>query len=374
MANCGMPKKAESKIIKKPAKSTAISSNVKTLDDIYKRIAEYLRESRSNVVRSINTAMVITYWQIGREIHQEELKGKERADYGKELLHGLAARLTISFGKGFTATNLRYMKRFYLAFPEEKIQHAVRAELSQVPEFNVSLSWTHYRLLAKITSKTARSFYEYEAAANNWSSRELERQINSLLFERLAKSKDKAGLMRLAKRGQEVQQPEDAIKDPFVLEFLSLPESHRLVESKLEEALTTRLQEFLLELGKGFAFVARQKRITLDGDHFYIDLVFYHAILKCYVLIDLKTKKLTHGDLGQMLHYVNYFDNECVTPEDNPTIGLILCTEKNDTMVKYTLGEKKQQIFASKYQFHLPTEEQLAAELKRELKEIKDNL
>ena len=356
---------------KKSASKPATNLSQTRVDAIYQRIAEQMQSSRNNVIRSINTAMVYTYWQIGKEIAEEELQGKKRAGYGEELIEKLSERLTADFGKGFTSTNLKYMKLFYLAFPPEQIGHAVRDKLSQAPEFNVNLTWTHYRLLSKIASKPVRLFYERETLANNWSSRELERQISSLLFERLAKSRDKAGLLRLAKRGQEIQRPQDAIKDPLVLEFLDLPESHRLVESKLEEALTTRLQEFLLELGKGFAFVARQKRLTLDGDHFYVDLVFYHTILKCFVLIDLKTKKLSHGDLGQMLHYVNYFDKECISPEDNPTIGLILCTEKNDTMVKYTLGEKKKQIFASKYQFHLPSEKELEAELKRELKEIK---
>lgn len=223
----------------------------------------------------------------------------------------------------------------------------------------------------RIHSLEARSFYEIEAKKNCWSGRELERQINSLLFERLAKSKDKIGLMRLACRGQEIETPADAIKEPLVLEFIGMPESHRLVESQLEEALTNNLQEFLLELGKGFAFVARQKRLTLDGDHFYADLVFYHVILKCYVIIDIKTRKLTHADLGQMQLYVNYFDEEVITSTDNPTIGLILCTKKSDAMVKYTLGEKAKQIFASKYQFHLPTEKELEAELKREIKAIK---
>lgn len=360
-----MPKKSA------PKPTAALSQT--RVDAIYQRIAEQMQLSRNNVLRSINTEMVYTYWQIGREIAEEELQGKKRAGYGKELIEKLSERLTAEFGKGFTSTNLKYMKIFYLAFPSE-IRHALRDELSQPPEFNVNLTWTHYRLLSKIASKSVRLFYEQETLANNWSSRELERQINSLLFERLAKSRDKAGLLRLAKRGQEIQRPQDAIKDPVVLEFLDLPESHRLVESKLEEALTTRLQDFLLELGKGFAFVSRQKRLTLDGDHFYVDLVFYHTILKCFVLIDLKTKKLSHGDLGQMLHYVNYFDKECTSPEDNPTIGLILCTEKNDTMVKYTLGEKKKQIFASKYQFHLPSEKELEDELKRELREIKAEL
>ena len=220
-------------------------------------------------------------------------------------------------------------------------------------------------------SPDPRAFYEIEAIKNNWSARELERQINSLLFERLARSKDKAGLLKLATKGQEIALPIDVFKDPVVIEFLGLPESHRLVESDLEQALINNLQAFLLELGKGFAFVSRQERITLEGDHFYIDLVFYHTVLKCYVLIDLKVGKLTHGDLGQVQLYVNYFDQERRTEGDNPTLGLILCTDKNDAVVKYLLGpDQSKKIFTSRYKLHLPTEAELASELKRELRTL----
>jgi predicted nuclease of restriction endonuclease-like (RecB) superfamily len=231
------------------------------------------------------------------------------------------------------------------------------------------LSWTHYRTLLRVSRSEARDFYEIEAIRNAWSARELERQINSLLFDRLAKSRDKTGLMRLASHGQELVRPIDALKDPLVLEFLDLPESPRLVESKLEQALIGNLQTFLMELGKGFAFVSRQERITLDGDHFYIDLVFYHTVLKCFVLIDLKVGKLTHADLGQIQFYVNYYDRERRTKGDNPTIGLILCPDKNDAVVKYTLGEQQERnIFTSRYQLYLPTVEELEDELRRELR------
>ena len=220
----------------------------------------------------------------------------------------------------------------------------------------------------------ARAFYEIEALKNNWSARELERQINSLLFERLALSKDKRGLMRLATKGQEIQQPIDVFKDPMVIEFLGLPELPRLVESELEQALIGNLQSFLLELGKGFAFVSRQERLTLDGDHFYIDLVFYHTILKCYVLIDLKVGKLSHTDLGQLQLYVNYYDQERRTEGDNLTLGLILCTDKNDAVVRYTLGpEQGHKIFASRYKLHLPTEAELKAEIRREMKKLRSS-
>ncbi len=231
------------------------------------------------------------------------------------------------------------------------------------------LSWTHYRTLLRVGRSEARDFYEIESIRNAWSAREMERQINTLLFDRLAKSRDKKGLMRLAVHGQEIMQPVDVLKDPVVMEFLDLPESPRLVESKLEQALIDNLQTFLLELGKGFAFVSRQERITLGGDHFYIDLVFYHTILKCYVLIDLKVGKLTHADLGQIQFYVNYYDRERRTEGDNPTLGLILCPDKNDAVVRYTLGEQlKRNIFTSRYQLYLPTEEELKQELRRELR------
>ena len=221
--------------------------------------------------------------------------------------------------------------------------------------------------MLRISKPEARSFYEIESIQQNWKARELERQINSLLYERLAKSRDKKGVMALATKGHDIQQPIDVFKDPVVIEFLGLPESHRLVETKLEKALISNLRQFLLEMGKGFAFVARQERLTLEGDHFYVDLVFYHTVLKCYILIDLKVRKLTHQDLGQLQLYVNYYDRERRTPGDNPTLGLILCTDKNQTAVKYTLGTDQRNIFASRYQFHLPSEEDLTAEIRREL-------
>jgi predicted nuclease of restriction endonuclease-like (RecB) superfamily len=232
------------------------------------------------------------------------------------------------------------------------------------------MSWTHYRTLLKVERRAVRDFYEIESTRNGWSARQLERQINSFLFERLAKSRDKTGVLALANKGQALTRPQDAIKDPYVLEFLDLPESHRLVESRIEEALINQLQAFLLELGSGFAFVGRQRRLTLEGDHFYPDLVFYHVKLKCYVVIDLKVGKLTHGDLGQMLQYVNYYDREVATKDDNPTIGLVLCSEKNEAVVRYVLAEKNSQVFASRYQFALPSEADLRAEMRRELEQL----
>jgi predicted nuclease of restriction endonuclease-like (RecB) superfamily len=361
----------DKKITKKA--NVLIATKNSRIDLLYERIAPVIREARSSVMRTIDTLMVVAYWEIGRQIVEEEQHGLTRADYGKEVLAQLSKRLSEEFGRGFGVTTLEDIRKFYIVYQsttKNQKPHALRGEFHR-PNFNQNLSWTHYRLLMRITRLEARIFYELEASKNHWSSRELDRQINSLLFDRLAKSKDKKGLLQLARKGQEIVNPSDAMKEPIVLEFLGIPESHRLVESKLEEALINNLQNFLLELGKGFAFVARQKRLTLDGDHFYADLVFYHVVLKCYVIIDIKTRKLTHADLGQMLLYVNYFDQEIKIENDNPTIGLVLCTKKSDSMVKYTLGQKSKQIFASKYQFHLPTEQELEEEIKRELKEFK---
>jgi len=370
---------------------------------LYDRVRQILESARSSASRSVNTVQVVANWLIGREIVEEEQKGRRRAEYGRQLLLDLSGRLSADYGRGYSVDNLELFRRFFLEYKvllgseksdalrristEAGISEAVRRKsmdritvrmpqrnetLSrawQPGQLHSSLSWTHYRALLRVDQPYARPFYEIEAVKNNWAARELERQINSLLFERLAKSKDKAGLMRLARKGQEIQRPEDVFKDPVVIEFLGFPESPRLVESTLETALINNLQTFLLELGKGFAFVARQYRLTLEGDHFYVDLVFYHTILKCYVLIDLKVGKLCHQDLGQIQLYVNYFDRERRTAGDKPTLGLILCTDKNDAVVQYTLGEEqKRQIFSSRYKLHLPTEAELEAEIRRELR------
>lgn len=348
---------------------TAVSgAETKRIENLYLKIYSNVTQAKNNVIYTVNTEMVKAYWKIGRDIVEEEEHGKARANYGKLLIETISKKLTNDFGKGFSATNLRLFRKFYLRYP---IQHTLCGEL-QTPDFNKNLSWSHYRTLCQNKISHSVNFYEQETIKNRWSVRELQRQMESCLFERLLKSKDKEAIIDLCKEGQQVTTAEDVIKDPVVLEFLGLPESHKLVESKLEDALISKLQDFILELGKGFAFVGRQQRISLEGDHFYIDLVFYHTILKCYVLIDIKTAKLNHGDLGQMLTYVNYYDFECLHDGDNPTVGLILCTEKNSTMVKYTLGDRVSKIFASKYKLHLPTVEELEAELKREL-EILDN-
>lgn len=360
---------------------------------LFSRVREILDAARAGMARTVNTTQVAANWLIGREIVEEEQRGQRRAGYGAKLLADLSTRLNAAFGRGHSVDNLEAFRQFYLDYPQLISETPSRKSvaLPVLPlqpksetssrksggedwhpgTLHPSLSWSHYRQLLRVTRPDARAFYEIEAIRNAWSVRELQRQTASLLYDRLAKSKDKKGLMRLATHGQEVAQPLDVLKDPVVIEFLGLPESPRLVESRLEQALIDNLQTFLLELGKGFAFVSRQERITIDGDHFYIDLVFYHAVLKCYVLIDLKVGKLTHGDLGQIQFYVNYYDRERRTEGDNPTLGVILCPDKNDAVVKYTLGEQQERnIFTSRYQLHLPTEQELERELRREFRQL----
>ncbi|HZG65885.1 MAG TPA: PDDEXK nuclease domain-containing protein, partial [Herpetosiphonaceae bacterium] len=317
------------------------------------RIRDILARSRSQALQSVNAAMVQAYWHIGREIVEEEQRGSGRAGYGARLIETLARTLTADFGRGFTHTNLWYMRQFYLTYPN---LHALRGELS----------WTHYRLLLKVDRPEARAFYEVEAVQSHWSTRELERQINSLLFERLALSRDKEGVLRLAEQGAQPYSPADLVRDPFVLEFTGLPERGLYPESELEEALMNRLQEFLLELGSDFFFVARQKRLTIDGEHYKLDLLFYHRSLRCFVLIDLKIGKLTYADIGQMLLYVGYYEAEETRDGEGPPVGIILCTDKSEAVVRYTLSGSAQQVFAARYQMHLPTEEELQRELVRE--------
>ena len=332
-------------------------SKTGSLDTVYSGIKKILEEARSSAYRAVNFAMVQAYWNIGRVIVEEEQMGKAKANYGQNLIKELSKRLKVDFGKGFDPSNLWHMRSFFLAFP---ILDAVRRELT----------WTHYRLLLKVESHDIRQFYLDECIAENWSTRQLERQINSFYYERLLSSKSKKNVRAEIKKLEPPIEPHDVIKDPYVLEFLGLKENKEYLETSLEQGLMDKLHDFLLELGKGFSFAARQKRITIDGDHFYIDLVFYNYILKCFVLIDLKVGKLTHKDIGQMDFYVRYFEQEVKQPEDNPTIGLILCAEKNETMAKYTLLENSKTLFASKYKLYLPTEEELKKELERERKLI----
>ncbi len=357
--------------------------------ELLTRIRLIWESARTQAARSVNTAHVRANWLIGQQIVEAEQGGARRAGYGKALLKTLSEQLSGEYGDGFSVSALQYMRGFFLGYPEllakqhalrvefdtSRNQHAVRGDFDgdgawRPGLLHSGLSWTHYRTLLKVERREVRDFYEIEASRSGWSARQLERQINSFLFERLAKSRDKKGVIALANEGQELLRPQDVIKDPYVLEFLDLPESHRLVESRIEEALINQLQAFLLELGSGFAFIGRQRRLTLEGDHFYPDLVFYHVKLKCYVVIDLKVGKLTHGDLGQMLLYVNYYDREIATKDDNPTIGLVLCSEKNDAVVRYVLADKNEQVFASRYQFALPSEADLRAEIRRELEQF----
>lgn len=292
------------------------------------------------------------YWQIGKSIVEEQ-NGEERAEYGIGLLKELSKQMTKAFGKGFTVSNLKNMRQFYLTFPNG---YALRSELS----------WTHYRLLMRVENENARQFYMEEAIKSQWSTRQLERQITTFFYERLLSSKNKEKVVREIQTTEPRETAEDIIRDPYVLEFLGLSSNDDFFESDLEQALITHLQKFLLELGRGFSFVARQKRITFDGRHFRIDLVFYNYILKSFVLIDLKIGDLTHQDLGQMQMYVHYYERKLMNEGDNPPIGIVLCADKSDAVVRYTLPEDETQVFASKYKLYLPTEEELLKELKKE--------
>jgi len=350
---------------------------------VYDNIKIIIEQARNKVYSTINTTMVQAYWEIGRTIVEEKQKGKKRADYGKYLIKDLSEKLIEEYGRGFNKRSLYEMRQFYLTFPklhpvgaESKKLRALRAQSQKIQKLrpvgaqsqNIydKLSWTHYRILIRIEDKEARNFYLIETANNQWSTRELERQINSLLYERLSLSKNKKEVKEFAKKGQIIEKPEDLIKDPYVLEFLDLNENEKYLEKDLESLLISKLKDFLLELGKGFSLVSRQRRINVGSEHYYIDLVFYNYILKCFVLIDLKVGKLSHKDIGQMDFYVRYFEKEIKQETDNPTIGLILCSDKDNMMIRYTLLEDNKKIFASKYKLCLPTEEQLKKELTKE--------
>lgn len=316
--------------------------------NLYSRIAELITEARKSVSRSVNTTMVCTYFEIGRMIIEDEQHGKERAEYGKQTLAELSHKLTPDFGKGFSVVNLRQMRAFYLTYSKQQTDSA---------KFN--LSWSHYLKLMRIENPAERSFYEIEAAKNNWGIDELKRQCNSALYERLALSRDKAGIKQLAEHGQVISKPIDLIKDPLVLEFLNLPDKHQYSESDLEQALIDKLEHFLLELGKGFTFVGRQVRITFDEKHFKVDLVFFNRLLRCFVVIDLKIGELTHQDLGQIQMYVNYYDRFVRLPEENKTIGIVICKDKSNALVEITLPEGNDSIFASRFQTILPDKQAL---------------
>ena len=317
-------------------------------ENLYYKVSELLKQAQSNVVQTVNKTMVTTYFEIGRMIVEEEQKGKERAEYGQQLINELSYKLSTEFGKGFSPTNIKQMRSFYPIYSKGQ---------TVSDEFN--LSWSHYLKLMRIDDENERRFYEIETYKNNWSLRELQRQYDSALYTRLALSRDKKKVIELSEKGLIIEKPKDAIKDPYVLEFIGLPERPSYTESDLEQKLIDKLEHFLLELGTGFTFVARQKRITFDEKHFRIDLVFYNRILKCFILIDLKIGELKHQDIGQMQMYVNYYDREIKLKDENQTIGLILCQNKSEAVVEYTLPENNEQIFASKYQTVLPSKERL---------------
>lgn len=315
---------------------------------LYTQIAAILEQSRKFVASTVNTAMVQAYFEIGRVIVEDEQQGKNRAEYGKETLKKLSVKLTEKYGKGFSVENLDRMRFFYKTYAN-----------SSTVLTNFNLSWSHYLFLMRIDNPDERKFYEIEAKNSNWSLRELKRQFDSSLYERLALSKDKVAVKELSQSGQIVEKPSDIIKDPYILEFLGLPEKAEYSESELENRLIDKLETFLLELGKGYTFVGRQVRLSFDEKHFFVDLVFYNRILQCFVLIDLKIGEITHQDLGQMQMYVHYYDRFVKLEHENKTIGIVLCKKKSDSLVEITLPEDNTQIFASKYQTVLPDKEEL---------------
>jgi predicted nuclease of restriction endonuclease-like (RecB) superfamily len=335
------------------------------LAPLFSDIAAVIQQSRQQVQLAVNSAMVQCYWHIGRLIVEHEQQGQARATYGKRQLEVLSEQLTTEFGKGFDATNLRNMRRFYLMFP---IRETVSLELS----------WSHYNVLARVENANARSWYQQEAIQQHWSVRALDRQISKLYYERLLSSQDKAAVQAEAEQNIAETEPQalsakDYLRDPYILDFLNLP-NQRLLESDLEQGLLDNLQAFLLELGKGFAFVARQQRIRTEDQDFYIDLVFYHFKLKCFLLIDLKLGKLTHQDVGQMDSYVRIYDQQQRTADDNPTIGLILCSQKSEAVVKYSVLTDSEQLFAAKYLPYLPSEEELKRELEMDRLKVQAQL
>ena len=360
---------------------------------LFSQVVELLQNARQQVLRTVNSTMVYTYFEIGRVIVEEEQNGKDRAEYGKHILKGLSEELTKEFGRGFSIRNLEQIRKFYLTYSNsaallrileitdssllstnsqnEKAQTLSAKFKNAIPQTTYAeldyhqtlisffkLTWSHYSFLMRIDDEKERRFYEIESEKYNWSVRELKRQYDSALYTRLDLSRDKEGVLKLSEQGQIIEKPKDLIKDPYILEFLGLPELHQYSESELEEEIINKLENFLLELGHGFTFVARQKRITFDDKHFRIDLFFYNIVLKCFVLIDLKIGELKHQDLGQMQMYVNYYDREKRLEDENKTIGIVLCQNKSDLVVEYTLPEINEHIFASNYKTILPSKEE----------------
>ncbi len=314
-------------------------------------IKNIINDARNNAVKSVDFCRVKMYWALGKRIFEEEQQGKDRADYGTYLIKNLASKLEKDYGSGFGVRQLQMCRQFYREYPNANTLYA-------------QLNWSQYKLLIAIDDKEKREYYELEAVHNSWTKRQLERQINSLLYERLLLSNDKKSVLAVARREKGVEKPEEIIKDPMVLEFLGLERNAKYYETDLENAIIDNLQNFLLELRNGFTFVARQKRLQIEDDEFFADLVFYNRLLKCFVVIELKTRKLTHEDLGQLQMYVNYYDRYEKTEDENKTIGILLCTQKNDSVVRMTLPEENKTILASKYELYLPKKEQLEAKLK----------
>jgi predicted nuclease of restriction endonuclease-like (RecB) superfamily len=374
-----------------------MSSEMQNTNTLVRQIRALILAARKTAAQTVDRIQVVTCFEIGRRIVEHEQQGAHRAEYGKALLKELAASLTEEFGRGFSRSNLQNMRKFYLAYrdclpekcqmasgilaPMQKSQTAsgefsdkadiLPSTTNSKPTF--SLSWSQYVFLLAIENPAERGFYEIEAAENGWALPELKRQFNSGLYERLALSRDKEGIQKLSRKGQIIDKPQDLLKEPYVLEFLGLDEKEKYSETDLESAIIDKLEHFLLELGKGFLFEARQKRFTFDEEHFFIDLVFYNRLLQCYVLIDLKIGKLTHQDLGQMQMYVNYFDRHVKRPDEKSTVGIILCKKKHDALVEITLPQDAN-IFASQYQLYLPTKEELRQKLLDWMEEQEEKL
>ena len=333
--------------------------------DFIQKVKELLNSARERTKAAINIAMVYTYYEIGRRILKQEQKGLNRAEYGKKILKQLSSALTKEFGKGYSISNLKTIRQFFVVYSQDRIGQTAFSQSQNLPTTlegrRFYLGWGHYVRLMRISNLEERHFYEIETYKNNWSVRELNRQFDSALYERLALSKNKEKVIELSNKGQIIDKPMDAIKDPYVLEFLNLKEDNTYSEKDLETKIINKLQLFLLELGKGFTFVQRQMRLTLDDQHFYADLVLYNRLLRCFVVIDLKIGKIKHQDIGQLQMYVNYFDRHVKTPDENKTIGILLCKEKSDAVIEMTLPKDNDQIFASKYETVLPSKEELKA-------------
>jgi len=349
----------------------------KSDNSFFESVAALIQQSRTGVVKYVNNTIVITYYEIGRRIIEREQHGENRAQYGKKILQGLSDYLTAKLGKGWSVENLKLMRRFYSVYSKSRIGQPVVTQLeiqkrelpvlqltSQIGQpivthLNPAISWKHYIHLMRITDTNERSFYEIEIAKNGWSYSEFERQFNTSLYERLALSRKKKRIHELAEKGQIIENPQDLLKDPYILEFTGLPEKAEYTETELEQKLIDHLQQFLLELGKGFTFVGRQVRFTYEEESFFVDLVFFNRLLRCFVLLDLKIGKLKHQDIGQMQMYVNFYDRKVKLPDENPTIGIVLCKDKKDTMVEMMLPEKNKRIFTAKYQTFLPSKDEL---------------